>query len=454
VTGTAGAGNVIDVLDGGSSLGTTTADGSGNWTFPVTSLSDGSHSLTATAADPVGNASAASSARTITVDTHGPAPTVTAPTGNTDGQPTLSGSAGTAARDSSSVTIDIHSGGSVAGPIAQTLTATVAGNGTWSAKATLLLPIGSYVARVTQTDSAGNSGSGDGPTFTVQPTIAAAGDIACPPGVARSTSACHYAATSDLLVGNGYHQVLPLGDNQYNEGTIGQYQNAYDPTWGRVKAISHPVPGNHEYISPSTTAQGYFDYFDGVGVNDGAAGPRGKGWYSFDIGTWHVIALNSNCWDATAPVSCAQGSEQELWLLSDLAAHTNQCTLAYWHHPRFTSGNAPGISDAAFMDQIWKDVVAGGVDLVLNGHAHGYERFAPMTANGTATSAAAGTREIVAATGGDDFQSYGSPKAASEVINNSTFGVLRLTLRSGAYDWQFVPEAGSSFGESGSTNCR
>jgi hypothetical protein len=281
-------------------------------------------------------------------------------------------------------------------------------------------------------------------------TVAAAGDIACAPGKPVANWQCQQQATSDLLVGQGYDGVLALGDNQYDAGTLQNYLGSYDPTWGRVRGITRPVPGNHEYSASypppaSATADGYFDYFNGVGAAKGRAGRRGDGWYSFDLGAWHLVALNSNCAQVRKGVAangCAVGSPQETWLRADLAAHANVCTLAYWHYPRFSSGNAAD-SDHPEVAPLWDDLVAAGTDLLLAGHQHGYERFAPN----------AGLREIVIGSGGEDFHGFGPPDPGSEVINADTFGVLRLSLRPTSYDWRFVPIAGQTFTDAGTEAC-
>jgi acid phosphatase type 7 len=272
------------------------------------------------------------------------------------------------------------------------------------------------------------------------PVIAAAGDIACDPADQVTATTCHQQATSDLLVGAPLAAVLPLGDIQYDSATMPRILGAYDPTWGRVKAISRPIIGNHD---GSGTA--YYDYFNGVGVADGPAGPRGKGWYSFDVGTWHLVALNSNC----AAVGCTAGSEQEQWLRADLAAHPTSCTLAYWHHARYSSGHE---GDNTFMQPLWEALDDAGAEIVLSGHSHDYERVAPVDRNGTVNQAD-GIRQFVVGTGGAFFTGLGSLIPQSEVAQNDTFGVLFLTLHPTSYDWRFVPEAGKTFTDSGSTAC-
>jgi acid phosphatase type 7 len=275
------------------------------------------------------------------------------------------------------------------------------------------------------------------------PRIAAAGDIACDPahpafnGGLGTATACRQRATSDLLVGAGYASVLTLGDNQYEDGVLSAFQQSFDPSWGRVKNVMRPSVGNHEYNTAG--ASGYFAYFGPL------AGDPAKGYYSFDVGSWHLIALNTNC----AEVDCSAGSRQERWLRADLAAHPAQCTLAYSHHPRYSSGlhgDTPAISSlfAALYD--------GNADLFLSGHDHSYERLAPSNPFDNA-DAARGIRQFVVGTGGRDLRAFGTIDSESEVRSSAAFGVLEVTLRSGAYEWRFVPVAGQSFSDSGLTGC-
>jgi chitodextrinase len=279
------------------------------------------------------------------------------------------------------------------------------------------------------------------------PVIAAAGDIACDNQDAGfnsgngSATRCRQKYTSNLLVNAGLAKVLTLGDNQYDSSSADELAASYDPSWGRVKSITRPAIGNHEPGS----ATAYFDYFNGPGANDGPAGPRGKGWYSFDVGNWHLIELNSNC----STVGCTAGSEQEQWLRADLAAHPYACTLAYWHHPRFSSGHD---GNNTFMQPIWKALYEGDADLALVGHSHNYERFAPQDVNGN-LDRTRGIRQFVVGTGGAFFTGVGSPQPNSEVRQNSTFGVIKITLHPTSYDWQFQPEAGQSFTDSGTESC-
>jgi Calcineurin-like phosphoesterase len=223
--------------------------------------------------------------------------------------------------------------------------------------------------------------------------------------------------------------VFTTGDNAYDSGTTEEFNHCYDPTWGRHKARTQPVPGNHDYLTPD--AAGYFQYFKDI-----------PSYYVYSLGTWRIYALNSE-------IDVSENSQQVIWLKADLAANPSQCVLAYWHQPRWSSGSHHG-SDADYQT-LWQIFYETGAELVINGHEHNYERFAEMNAEGAAVSP--GLREIVAGTGGRDLYEFGSPLPASEVRDNSTYGVLKLTLRADGYDWEFIPVAGSSFTDRGSTSC-
>jgi hypothetical protein len=285
------------------------------------------------------------------------------------------------------------------------------------------------------------------------PVIAAAGDIACDPNSRAfnegrgSPRACHQRATSDLLVNAGLTGVLALGDLQYYCGALAAFMYSYDPSWGRVKAITYPAPGNHEYdlagaFGCAPHARGYFDYWGAAG------GDPSRGYYSFGIGAWHLISLNSNCDEIGG---CGPGSAEERWLRADLAAHARtRCTLAYWHHPPFASSIVPVGTPPTLT--LLQDLYAAGADLLLTGHQHNYERFAPQTPAGVADPTT-GIREFVVGTGGEDHRPFGMPIANSQVRDDDTFGVLELTLLPTSYSWQFIPEAGGTFADSGSSPC-
>jgi acid phosphatase type 7 len=260
--------------------------------------------------------------------------------------------------------------------------------------------------------------------------MVAAGDIAgCDTSGDEAT-----AALVDTMPGI----VAALGDLVYEDATAFDFATCYAPSWGRFKARTRPAAGNHEYNSPG--AAPYYAYFGA------AAGDPSKGYYSYDTGSWHVVVLNSNCGGVGG---CDDNSQQVSWLRGDLAAHPRFCTLAYWHHPRFSSGQ---IGSDAMTDAFWDALYAAHADLVLVGHDHDYERFAPQTPKGQADPKL-GLREFVVGTGGRSHFVMGTPIANSEVRNDNTFGVLRLTLHAARYDWQFVPVAGGTFTDSGSSLC-
>lgn len=285
------------------------------------------------------------------------------------------------------------------------------------------------------------------------PVIAAAGDIACDPssssfnGGNGTSGSCRQKYTSDLLVNGGFAAVLPLGDNQYYCGGYQAWLQSYDLSWGRVKSITRPSVGNHEYLTSGGTdctgansgAAGYFRYFGS------AAGQQGRGYYSFNVGAWHLIALNSNCGDAGG---CSSSSPQGQWLQADLAANRTLCTLAYWHIPLFSSGGRANSNSQS----LWQILYNNNVEVVLNGHDHIYERFAPQAPSG-AQDNTRGIREFIVGTGGSNHTSLASLAANSLVRNTDTFGILKVTLHPSSYDWQFVPEPGKTFTDSGSASC-
>ena len=285
------------------------------------------------------------------------------------------------------------------------------------------------------------------------PVIAAAGDIACDPNSSNfndgqgTPTSCRQQYTSDLLVNAGLAAVLPLGDVQYECGSYEAFMESYDRSWGRLKSISRPIVGNHEYLTSGGTdctdanagAAGYFKYFGF------AAGLPSRGYYSYDIGEWHLIALNSECRDVGG---CDPDSPQGTWLAADLAAHPSLCTLVYWHIPLFSSGGRAN----ANMKPIWQILYRHDVDIILTGHDHIYERFAPQTAEGMLDTAR-GIRQFVVGTGGSNHTPIAEIVANSEVSDATTYGVLMLTLQPASYDWEFVPEAGGTFTDSGTASC-
>jgi hypothetical protein len=270
-----------------------------------------------------------------------------------------------------------------------------------------------------------------GPARAADPVLVGAGDIA-------SCTSSNDEATAALLDGiEG--TVFTLGDNAYEKGTAAEFANCYGPTWGRHKARTRPSVGNHEYYTAG--ASGYFGYFGD------AAGPRDRGWYSYDTGGWHVVVLNDNCDEIGG---CGAGSPQEQWLRADLAANTAPCTVAYFSSPRFSSGTKHGNNPD--MQPFWQALYDDGAELVMGGDEHHYERFAPQTPVGAADPSF-GIRHFTVGTGGRSFYSFGTVRPNSEVRNSTTHGVLKLTLHPGSYDWEFVPVAGKTFTDRGTGSC-
>jgi hypothetical protein len=261
--------------------------------------------------------------------------------------------------------------------------------------------------------------------------LAGAGDIA---DCANLAGAEATAALLAKIPGT----VMAVGDLAYPNGTAENFA-CFDRTWGREKARTRPAAGNHEFHSAGATY--YFQYFGE------AAGDPKKGYYSYELGTWHIVVLNSEC-DQVG--GCGPGSEQEKWLREDLAAHPVACTLAYFHKPLFSSGGTHG--NDLLMKPLWDVLYRAGADVVINGHDHDYERYAPQTPEGKADPAK-GIREFVVGTGGKNHRPFGAPGANSEVRNADAFGVLKLTLLPGRYSWEFVPEEGKWFRDSGEDLC-
>jgi hypothetical protein len=263
------------------------------------------------------------------------------------------------------------------------------------------------------------------------PILVGAGDIASSGSGAEAT-----ARLLDVIPGT----VATFGDNAYDAGTDVQFADYYDPTWGRHKARTMPSAGNHDYDTPE--ASGYFNYFGA------AAGEPEKGYYSYNLGAWHIVALNSNC---SQVGGCNASSAQEQWLRADLAANPATCIAAYWHHPLYSSGSNHGSSTAA--RALYQALYDFGAEVVMTGHEHNYERFAPQNAFGQ-LDLSRGIRQFVVGTGGAGHYVFLQPPIANmEARDDTAFGVLKLTLHPTSYDWQFVPEAGESFTDSGSASC-
>ncbi|MEA2514638.1 MAG: acid phosphatase type 7, partial [Thermomicrobiales bacterium] len=366
----------------------------------------------------------------------------------------------------------------VAAPYAWDVTSVISGNGTVS-----LALIGNspdqVAANSREQTGAGTAakptltvttcGGAQPPTVTPTPTsgdgavtLVAVGDIACKAGEVPSSTRCQHQATSDLAVQANPDTVLVLGDVQYECAATSDFAASYDSSWGRLKAVTRPVIGNHEYnwgdgrnppcpeVAMPSGAEGYWSYF-GAAANplDPACRARCQGYYSFDVGAWHVVVLNSMLCTGAINNSnqCYVGSPQEKWLKNDLRNRANQCVLAAWHHPLFSTGErAPGTKP------LWDALYAAGAEVMLTGHLHRYEQWAPQDGTGAATQF--GLRQFIAGTGGKNFHTWnGSFPANLEVVNDRAFGVLRLILRGDGYAWLFLPAAGGQLTASGSAAC-
>lgn len=266
--------------------------------------------------------------------------------------------------------------------------------------------------------------------------VVVAADLACSTPEPTPED-CQQLATAEVAESLHPDAVLLAGDLQYDHAGADEFARSYDPSWGRFKAITHPAPGNHEYDTEG--AAPYFDYFGD------AAGPRDKGWYSFDLGAWHVIALNSNCREIGG---CGEDSAQLAWLREDLARHPARCVLAYWHHPRWSHSKHGDNDEVASFVQTLYDA---GAEVVFNGHDHNYQRFQPRTPDGEPDQAR-GLREFVVGMGGRDRYRIDSEEG-EDAATDASFGVLEVTLRSDRYDWRYVPAAGGTDADQGSAAC-
>jgi hypothetical protein len=280
--------------------------------------------------------------------------------------------------------------------------------------------------------------------------VAAAGDVACDPadssfnGGLGTAHACHEARTAAIVESIDPAVVLGLGDMQYEDGQLSKYTVSYDKTWGAFRGITYTTSGGgHDGFAAADS--GYCQYFGSH------ACPNGKTYYSLDVGAWHIVSLDGNC---SHVGGCQAGSAEEQWLRADLAAHRNRCTIAMWHYPRWSIGE---FSDDPRTDAFVRDLYAAGAELILVGHDHLYERFAPQTPDGVA--AADGIREFVVGTGGKNHlpgqYTVNTTHPNLQAWNADTFGILKLTLHPSSYDWTFVPDVGSpgSFSDAGSADC-
>jgi hypothetical protein len=424
-------GSLSCMVDGSAATVTPTPVSSHSAEGDVQVTTDGNHSVQCTATDAAGN-STQPGPTTFKVDRAAPNVALDHPAaGASTASMVFDGTAGNAPGDAGAVTVRVYSGGDTSSLLQSQSTSSAAGS--WSLVASPVLDHGlTYTVRAEQTDAAGNTGRSSPHTFGVPYTLLAAGDIA-------SCSSSGDEATAALLAQLA-GKVAALGDVVYESGTATEFSGCYQPSWGAAKARTSPAVGNHEYVTAG--ASGYFGYFGA------AAGNPSEGYYSYNLGpSWHVIVLNTNT--DCAAISCALDSDQERWLKADLNSNTSACVVAYFHHPRFSSYLDADVK----VKPLWDDLAAKGVDLVLNGHAHNYERYAPQTPAGVADPG--GIREIIAGTGGRNHHAfYTSFDANSVAHDDQTFGVLQLTLNSGGYAWNFVPVPGTgAFTDSGSASC-
>lgn len=267
-------------------------------------------------------------------------------------------------------------------------------------------------------------------------TLVGAGDIA---GCENIAGAAATAKLIEQIPGT----VFAAGDVVYERGTVAEFRDCYGPTWGKFKDRTRPSLGNHEY--GTANAAPYFAYFGDK------AGPVGKGYYSYDLGAWHVVVLNTNC-KQPGVGGCEVGSPQEVWLKQDLAEHAGACIVGYGHHALFSSGIFRSHAVHAEVKPLWDDLYAAHADLMLAGHEHSYERFAPQNTDGVA-DAQNGIRLITAGTGGRSHDPLGFAAPNSEVRDWETYGVVKLVLSPKGYTWEFIPEEGKKFRDSGSGTC-
>ncbi|MDQ1734381.1 MAG: hypothetical protein QOH56_632, partial [Pseudonocardiales bacterium] len=283
--------------------------------------------------------------------------------------------------------------------------------------------------------------------------IVVGGDIACAVadpnynGGNGIATACHMKKTASQIAGVNPAALLPLGDEQYNSGNLTDFRTSYAQSWGAssLLTITHPAVGNHEY--GTSGAGGYFQYFGKAATGGGSACSSGcGGYYSFDVGTWHLVAINTECTRINSGTGCATGSAQEQWLKADLGSHNNACTLVFGHRPRWSSNSFASADIAPLIADMYPTV-----DIYASGHSHAYERFKPQNPSG-AVDTSKGITQLVVGTGGSFYTGFGTVLANSVVHKSNLFGVLKLTLHSSSADYQFMPE-NSTFTDSGTVNC-
>lgn len=274
-----------------------------------------------------------------------------------------------------------------------------------------------------------------------KPKIAFVGDIACPPGSAPSSTACQSDAVAKAIESKDVDAVLLAGDLQYDAGEESNFRDSFAVSWINLLTRSFAAPGNHEYGTRG--ASGYFNFWNGQPQGAARAGEPGKGYYAFDIGSWRIIALNSNC---ESVGGCGPGSAQAQWLAMELEANKPLCTLAFWHHPVFSSGNYQASEkDNSRGRYFWQLLEQNGADVIVNGHDHLYERFAPQTSDGS-INPKKGVRQFIVGTGGKSLYKLHADKTLNhEYGNDSSFGFLEMELAASSYSWQFVGIDGQKY---------
>jgi Calcineurin-like phosphoesterase len=327
------------------------------------------------------------------------------------------------------------------------VSAKVLGNGSYS----FALTTGTTSARLFDSRQAANP-----PQLVLEtssdPVVVIGGDVACATddpnynGGAGTAGFCHQRATAALIGQVNPAAVLALGDLQYNSGSLAAYSASYGPSWGQYRSRTKPTVGNHDY--GQSGAAGYFGYFGNLATPLQPGCTRScDGYYSFDLGAWHVVNINAECTRLNGGAGCAAGSPQDKWLEADLAAHPNTCTLVFGHRPRWSSNSFASPDIAPLID----DMYAAGVDLYVAGHSHAYERFASQNPTGQAD--AKGIRQFVVGTGGANYSGFGTVAANSQIRKSKAFGIAKLTLHPGSYDWSFVADPSTPYSDSGTGTC-
>jgi hypothetical protein len=459
----------------GSAISSTAALTAGTWaTADVSSVvtGNGSYSFalttTATATRYADSRESANPPQLLVTDNAGPTPAPTTATPSASATPTNTASA--SASGSTAVTASTTA---PATSVAPSLTTPTGASPTATSSVTSVPPSTSATPTTTPTPTATKSTTpttgtpttatttrtttSASPTATTtapppaDPVIALAGDIACDPddddfnGGLGTAGHCHMKTTADLAAGMKPATVLTLGDHQYNSGSSSDFLASYDKSWRVVKGVTKPVVGNHEY--GTSGASGYFGYFKTSATGGSSCVSNCRGYYSFNLGSWHIVAINTECSRIDGGAGCATGSPQQVWLKNDLASHTARCTLVFGHRPRWSSNSFASADIAPLVNTM----VAGRADVYVAGHSHSYERFAPMSASGSASST--GITEMVVGTGGSFYTGFGTVAPNSQVRKSNVFGVLKMTLKPTSYTWSFAADPSTPFSDSGSRSC-